>query len=252
MGEVLLLWLTGDPTGFGVLAADQVASAAGGPTGPVAPGEIIAIFGFLFGPTSNVGASFDTAGQLPTSLSEVRLVFDGEPAPLFSVGPFEITAQVPFSVQGKTQTSVQLFYKQVPSNTVVLEVVESAPRIVTVFAANQALALNQNGVLNSFANPADAGSVVALFATGHGQTSPPGMTGRAAQPPYGRPSMPVSLTIAGTQAEVSYAAEAPGFVGLLQVNARIPSIGAGRAQAVPVVLRIGDQESLAGVTLWMR
>ena len=252
MGEVILLELTEDATGFGVIDAELVANAAGGPSGPLAPGEIIAIFGFLFGPPSDIAASLDASGMLPRSLADVRLLLDGEPAPLFSVGPFQITAQVPFSVQGKTQTSVQLFYKQVPSNTVVLEVVESAPRIVTGFAANQALALNQNRVLNSSANPAEAGSVVALFATGHGETSPPGVTGRAAHPPYGQPTMSVSLTVAGATADVLYAAEAPGLVGLLQVNARVPGVGSARAEAVPVVLKIGGQSSLPGVTVWVR
>ena len=106
-----------------------------------------------------------------------------------------------------------------------------------------------DGSVNSAGNPAASGSVIALFATGYGQTSPPGVTGKAAQTPYATPLMPVSLTIADVPADLLYQAEAPGFVGLLQVNARVPAIGTGRPRSVPIILKIGDQPSLSGVTI---
>ncbi|HEY6392673.1 MAG TPA: cellulase family glycosylhydrolase [Bryobacteraceae bacterium] len=249
MGEVVLLWLTGDPTGFGVLAADLVASAAGGPAGPVVPGEILKLFGFLFGPPSDLISSYDAQGNLPISLGDVRLLFDGEAAPLFGIGPFQITAQVPYSLAGKSEVGVQLFYKQIPSNTITLKVVVAAPRIVTALGSNEAMALNQDGSLNSAGNPAASGSVIALFATGYGQTSPPGVTGKAAQLPYAIPLLSASVSIGGVAADLLYEAEAPGFVGLLQVNARVPAIGTGKSRSVPIVLKLGDQSSLAGVTI---
>src|SRR5258706_354556 len=95
MGEIVLLQLTEDSTGFGVLDEDQVASAAGGIAGPVAPGEILKVYGFLFGPPSDLISTYDSRGNLPASLGDVRLLFDGEAAPLFGIGPFQITAQVP-------------------------------------------------------------------------------------------------------------------------------------------------------------
>jgi uncharacterized protein (TIGR03437 family) len=253
MGQVVLLWLTGDPLGFGSISADLEASAAGGPTGPVAPGEVIAFFGFLFGPPSNVGATLDPSGSLPTSLGGLQVLFDGGPAPLFTVGPFEILAQVPYSVQNKTDTNVQIVFNQVPTNTITLAVVEAAPRIVMVLGStSEADALNQDGSLNSFANPAPAGSVIALFVTGCGQTTPPATTGRIAEPPYALPAKPVSVTIGGASADVSYAGEAPLSVGLMQVNVRVPGASGVKTQAAPIVLTLGDQTSLAGVTIWTR
>src|SRR5207237_8334360 len=109
---------TGDPTGFGVIAADQTANAAGGPTGPVSPGELINLFGFLFGPQSDRSAVFDLSGSLPHTLAGVQVFFDGESAPVLFAGPYLVTVQVPYSVAGKTQTNVQLFYGDVPSNTI--------------------------------------------------------------------------------------------------------------------------------------
>jgi uncharacterized protein (TIGR03437 family) len=249
MGEVVLLWLTGDPTGFGVLAADQQASAAGGPAGPVVPGEILKLYGFLFGPPSDLIASYDSQGSLPALLGDVRLLFDGEAVPLFGIGPFQITAQVPYSVVGKSEVGVQLFYKQIPSNAITLKVAPAAPRIFTVLGSNQAVVLNEDGSLNSAGNPAPSGSVIVLFATGYGQTSPPGVTGKAAQAPYATPLLSATVAIGGTPADVLYESEAPGFVGLLQVNARVPAIGTGKPRSVPIVLKLGDQSSLAGVTI---
>jgi uncharacterized protein (TIGR03437 family) len=253
MGQVQLLWLTGDPTGFGVIAADQTASAAGGPALPVAPGELINFFGFLFGPQNNTVAAFDDFGKLPTALDSVRVLFDGEAAPIVSTGPYLITVQVPYSVQGKNHVAVQLFYGVIPSNTIQLSVLESAPGIVTALGTNEALALNQDGTRNSISNPASPGSIVLLFATGYGQTSPPGVSGQMARAPCAQPALLAAVMIDRTPTDILYAAEAPGFVGLLQINARIPDLpSAPKARALPVVLNVGSQSSISGVTLWVQ
>jgi len=253
MGQVQLLWLTGDPTGFGVLAKDLTASAAGGPAAPVAPGEIVSFYGYLFGPANNTAAAFDSSGKLPATLDGVRILFDGEAAPLFSTGPFLITAQVPYSAQGKDHVNVQLFYQHIPSNIIQLTVLDAVPGIVTTLGTNEAVAANQDGSLNSAAKPAAAGSVVVLYATGYGQTSPPGVTGRPTQIPEAQPALQVNLTIGGNPADILYAAEAPGFVGLLQIDARVPGTASGsKAQAVPVLLRVGTFSSIAGVTIWVQ
>src|SRR5262249_39644123 len=50
IGQFLLLFMTGDPNGFGSLDLNIIVSAAGGFVGPVAPGEIISIYGQGVGP----------------------------------------------------------------------------------------------------------------------------------------------------------------------------------------------------------
>ena len=61
--------------------------------------------------------------------------------------------------------------------------------------------------------------------------------------------LPVSVRIGGAAATVTYAGAAPGLVaGAVQVNVRVPqqvSVGS----AVPVVLRVGEAESQAQVTV---
>ncbi|HTB17593.1 MAG TPA: hypothetical protein VK708_05725, partial [Bryobacteraceae bacterium] len=89
---------------------------------------------------------------------------------------------------------------------------------------------NQDGSLNSASNPAARGSVVSLYATGQGA----GAT--------------ITLTIAGYNAPLLYAGPAPGFPGLMQINAQIPS-GFLPPGIQLVVLTVGGAVSQAGVTL---
>jgi uncharacterized protein (TIGR03437 family) len=58
------------------------------------------------------------------------------------------------------------------------------------------------------------------------------------------------VTIGGKPATIFFAGLAPGFVGLLQVNARIDaSVRPGRAE---VTLQVGDQSSEVAGTAWVK
>jgi len=89
----------------------------------------------------------------------------------------------------------------------------------------RAAALNQNYTVNLPVNPALRGSVVQLYLTGQGLLDPPMETGAPApgSPPLPAPRLPVTVTMDGRPAPVLFAGAAPGFVGLLQVNAEVPA-----------------------------
>ena len=109
--------------------------------------------------------------------------------------------------------------------------------------------LNQDGTINSPANPAAPGSTVIFYATGGGQTNPAGVDGSLEAAPYPSPLAPASATIGGTKAAVAYAGAAPGFIaGLLQVNVQVPS-SLTSATASPLVLTIGDASSQSACTI---
>ena len=251
IGQFVLLWMTGDPAGFGSLAVNQIASAAGGLPAPVAPGEIISLYGQGIGPATGVAGQFDASGRVATTLSETQVLFDGRAAPILYASAFQVNVQVPYEVAGRKTTSVQLLYRGIPSNTVDLTVVDAAPGLLTLLGTSQAAVLNQDGTVNDSTNAAARGSVISFFAVGAGVLKGGAATGAAAGSPLGVPALPVVLKLANVAAEVLYGGEAPGLVGCLQVNARIPA-NFPEGDRGSVVLSVGTAESRVGVTFWVK
>ncbi|MBI4443717.1 MAG: PQQ-dependent sugar dehydrogenase [Acidobacteria bacterium] len=229
-----------------------VVNAASLQPGPVAPGEIISIFGSEIGPELPAGTRLNSSGQVDTVLAENQVFFDDIPAPLFHAQNDQINAQVPYTVAGTSGTVVQVLRQGVFSNPVSLEAAEAVPGIFTLSGGmGPGAVLNEDLTPNSASNPASTGSMVVLYATGEGQTTPGGTDGKLSDFPFPQPLLPVSVTIAGFPASVVFAGSAPNFAGLLQVNARIP-VEAPAGDAVPLRLRIGPFAGQPGVTLAVR
>lgn len=217
--------------------------------GPVAPGEVITLIGSGIGPLS---LQWPPAGdQSKTVLAGTSVLFNGTPAPLLYAAPHQINAVVPYGVSGKTVTQVQVTYQGQMIAKLPLSVAEAVPAIFTLDSSGvgPGAILNQDSTLNSPSNPAAKGSVVQLFATGAGQTDPPGADGQVARDPLPKPVLPVWVQIGGLDAEVLYAGAAPGLIaGALQVNCRVPA-NVASGYSVPVVLTVGTASSQPGVTL---
>ena len=177
--------------------------------------------------------------SLPTSLNGVRVTLDGHAMPLIYVGPNQINAQVPFEVAPGSRGLV-VDNGNGPSKSASVSVVAAAPAIF--FSPTPAVLKNANYSLVSGTNPAKAGDVLLVYATGMGQTSPALTTGGlvpAAELAY---TIPVTATIGGKAATVVYSIAAPGFAGLYQVAVTVP---AGVAGSLPLVLREGAAGSNA-------
>src|ERR1039458_6005147 len=66
-------------------------------------------------------------------------------------------------------------------------------------------------------------SVIQIFGTGQGVTSPPSLTGAVSTGAGNSAVLPVKVTIGGIDATVQYQGAAPGLIsGALQVNAFVP------------------------------
>ena len=83
-------------------------------------------------------------------------------------------------------------------------------------------------------NPAHPGDTLQIFCTGLGAVQEQVETGAPA-PSFSTVQLPVTVTIGGMEAAIAYQGLAPSFVGLYQVNARVPS-GVEPGDAVPLVL----------------
>jgi uncharacterized protein (TIGR03437 family) len=110
------------------------------------------------------------------------------------------------------------------------------------------VAFNENGSLNSPAEPAHKGSIVTLYATGEGLTLPGSKDGNPATAPFPAPALPVTLMVGHYPAHILFVGEAPGYAGLLQINARLPG-GLAPTGSVSVVLSIETASSQPGVTI---
>jgi uncharacterized protein (TIGR03437 family) len=236
------------------ISANGVVNAAGYAGGSVSPGEIVAIFGSGLGPSTLVGLQLDSKGYVSTSLATTQVLFDGVAAPLIYTWAGQVSAVVPYAVSGKTSTQVQVSYQGQNSNVVAMPVTNAVPGIFTTDASGvgQGAILNQNGTVNSAANPAAMGSYVSVYATGEGQTRPGGTDGKPADAPAPVPIATVTATVGGLNAQVQYAGGSPGLLaGLLQVNVLVPQkIATG--PSVPIVLTIGGQPTQTSVTLSIR
>ena len=218
--------------------------------GPVAPGSVVALFAEGIGREGTAGSGgLDGSGGLRTEVAGTRVLFDGTPAALFLVQRGQVNAQAPYSIGGRGITEIQVMEAGKTRARAAVPVADAAPAIFTVSGGSgQALATNEDGSLNSAANPAARGSVVTLFATGEGRLDPPGADGVPAQAPYGRPVLPVKLTIGRYETEILYAGAAPGLVGLMQINARAPA-GFVPSGVMGVELTVGAARSQPGVTI---
>jgi len=163
-------------------------------------------------------------------------------------------------LDGRIAAHIKIVTADATSNEVVLGVRPSAPEILLNWAvpSNEpptAAVINPNGAANSQNNPAHIGDAVAMFASGVGQTDPPGVDGEIPQAAGGTPVLPVLVQLDSSLfVDVTYAGNAPGLVsGLVQVNFRVPQIrsGSGPPYAASITLLVGGISSgPGGPLLW--
>ncbi len=210
-----------------------VSNGASNLPGPIAPGEIVVIFGSGLGPSQIV------LGEN----SGVVVRFDGVRAPLLYASNTQLSAIVPYAASGgNVQITVEYAGQTATATAAFAQV---APGLFTADASGtgQAKAVNQDGSDNSASRPALPGSVVSFFATGEGQTSPEGVDGKMAGNPAPRPVQTVTAFVDGRPAAVKYAGGIPGVVaGVMQVDVQIPEDTAS-GSAVPVSISIAGVAS---------
>jgi len=190
---------------------------------PLSPGSIFSLFGLSLA-DKDYQASLGADGKLPTTLGGVKVTIGGIDAPLFYAGTGQINGQVPVELSNVTSTSIAVTARGLISAQRSIQLDATRPGIFFQASATQGAVLNQDFSYNNAANPAARGSVVQIFATGLGPTSPSVATGAPgpSSPPFATVTNSLTVTIGGLDAAVQFQALAPGFVGLYQVNAVVP------------------------------
>jgi uncharacterized protein (TIGR03437 family) len=212
------------------------ASFVGG--GAVA-GEIATAFGTNL--TSNTGINIASTLPLPTTFLNVRvLVNDPTPAALFAVdnvnGQQQVNFQVPWEAAGLSNISIAVSNNGVTGAALSVPILAAQPGVFSYSAGGKSFGaiLHANFQLADIAHPVVAAETVLIYCTGLGAVKSPPVDGA---PGSGQMTVnkPV-VTIGGADARVDFSGLAPGFVGLYQINAVVPSGLASGDQAVIVTM----------------
>jgi uncharacterized protein (TIGR03437 family) len=223
----------------------------------VAPGEIVTIFRSPagtnpIGPDTPAGGQLDSSGKFPASVGGTTVTVNGVPAPILYASAGQTSVVAPYGLaqsQSGLPAQVQVQYNgKTTSASTAVDVTAPGFFTASTNGLGQLLAANQDGTLNSAANPAKRGSVVTFYGTGAGPLSPTGVDGEITSLPLPVFTQPVSVRIGGKPAMLPYAGPAPLEVsGVLQVNATVPLDAPSGNDSVYLV--IGLNSSPAGATI---
>jgi len=213
----------------------------GGPDGAtsLAPGAIFQLYGQGLN-APNVNSETSTA-TWPRSLNGVSVTINGVAAPLYYAGYTQINGQVPFETANGTATAIVTVNGSLPAQ-LTFPVVAAEPDVL-VQGGGQAVAVNQDGTVNTPSNPAHGGDVEVVYLSGIGIPNPPVPTGQPSPsvPPLAQVNFPYQITLNGQQTQVAYLGYAPGYPALVQTDFTIPT---GVHGQVSLVITVNGKSSI--------
>lgn len=215
---------------------------AGVPGAGVAPGSIISIFGSSLAS----GTAQATSLPLPLNLNGTSVTIGGRAAPLFYVSPTQINAQLPWVTPVGSQPVV-VSLNGTRSVAVNVTVTAIAPGIFTQTSSGHGAGAIQtflsqgNTPMNNVTTAVAPGGILIIYATGLGAVSVPPVDGAAGTGQ--KTTNAVTVSIGGQPVVNADAAVlASGYVGLNQVNVRVPTT-TPEGCFVPVQVLVGGQVS---------
>jgi uncharacterized protein (TIGR03437 family) len=213
---------------------------------PLAPGSIIS----LFGQDLANGTATTSGVPLDTTIAGATVVMAGNALPLIFGSSGQVNAVVSSGIV--TNTSHQILVQRDNTFSVPLSV-DVGPASPAVFPyPGPGDPATQGAVVNALTYvvahpgaPTTAGDVLAIFCTGLGAVDQPVPDGTAspASPLANTLAVP-TVTIGGVNAPVAFSGLTPGFVGLYQIDATVPS-GVTPGNQVPLIVSIAGQTSPA-------
>lgn len=195
--------------------------------GGLAAGSYISIYG---SDLADATATYSTV-TLPVSLANVAVSFDGGglslPGHIHFVSPGQINVQIPWEFQGQASVQMKVTVRDYLSSF--LYTVPLATYSPGVFGVVD----SSTGAIGS----TKRGNTILIFMNGMGPVSNTPASGDVAlaQPLSGTGVSP-TVTIGGSTAQVIFSGLAPGFVGLYQVNATLPSNAPTGSQPLAVTI----------------
>lgn len=217
---------------FSAAAVVNAASFAAG----ISPGSAATVF--AAGVLDDPGIVAADRIPLTASLNGVSVSVDGIAAPLYAVanqdGQEQVNFQVPFAIAGRQTASVVVARSGQASAPVSVPVMELQPAVYASGGAAVAVHNADNSLVTS-SRPLVPGEYAYLYAAGLGLVSNTPADGAGAPVgPLARAQADVRVTLGGLPCEVQFAGLAPLFVGVYQVNFRVPPGVPSGAQDIAV------------------
>lgn len=216
------------------------------------PGSWIEIYGSNLAELTQEWASSNFSGTnnafAPTTLSGTSVTVAGQSAFTEYISPTQLDVQVPGGITSGTQSLVVTTEggSSAPFSVTVNSVqpglldpssfdINGTQYAVALFSDGTTYVLPPGAIPSVTSQRAKPGDTITLYGIGFGQVNqgiPPGEIAS------GQTSLaaPVTFSIGGTSANVSYAGLAPGYVGLYQFNIVVPSIAASDSAALTFTL----------------
>ena len=220
---------------------------------PIAPGQIISIFGANLGPQTAMTTS---ETYWPTWIDGTVVRINGVDAPMRTISYYRIDVQVPPTLAptpAVNTVDVSVLRNSVTTNTVKVAIAPTSPAVVTQngTGAGQASAFHTDGTANSATNGIARGGTLSIWVNGLGLTEPLAASGQPT--PEGVPFVPVvpvTATIGGYEAMVTRAILEPRRHGIFLVDVVVPNrVSSGTAE---VIISGGGNSSQNGATVEVR
>ena len=228
---------------------DAVVQGASFRADPLAPGSFFSVFGDGLGSLAAANGAAFSLGGLTTQIC-------GQPARLvYNSGQGQVNGIVPVEVAGKTScpitTTLSGFTIPPTSASATIQIV---PQDLALFPYSATVPIITNAGYQYIGPPggsfaqAQKGSVIILWATGGGLTSP-GVADDQLAPSTGAiMQLTPTVRIAGEAAAVQYAGLSPGFIGLYQINVAVPQ----DAPSGKVTLTLASGTGDVNYDLWVQ
>lgn len=178
----------------------------------------------------------------PKEMRDLQVLVNESPAPLYYVGVGLISFQVPYGTPANGQVELQVVRKSTGQILAAgqMDMDIASPGFFTTGGngVGQLAALNEDGTLNTPANPAARGTVLTIFGTGFGNFAGLPADGEPATGALETPDKPrviFALPPNTPDPEVLYSGVAPFNVGMWQINFRIP-MAVAPASAVRIAI----------------
>lgn len=241
------------------ISAGGILNAASNASGQaIAAGSLVSIYG------QNLASSTVSASSvpLPTTLGGATVTFNDIPAPLHFVSPGQINVQVPWNVLASGESGnvrVVLISNGVASPPATAVIGPFSPGIFAVnYGAGSAIAINADGSLAApsgsipgvACHPAKAGDPggLIILATGLGALDSYPASGTNSADKLRKNVATPEVLVGGVPATVLFSGASPQFVGVNQINIRIPA-EAPFGDNVPLQLRSGGITTTDRVTI---